>query len=195
MKGEVLILDNYDSFTYNLAQMVGGMGVPVRVVRSDAVSVDELSAHPPAALIISPGPGTPDRAGQSVPAVTALHARIPILGVCLGHQAIGAAFGGRVVRLPSVMHGKTSSIRHTGGPLFDGVTSPFRATRYHSLVVASDSVSDELEVVAQSEDRLVMALRHRRFPVFGVQFHPESVLTAVGPRIMRNFLVLAGVLR
>ncbi|HXM17491.1 MAG TPA: aminodeoxychorismate/anthranilate synthase component II [Candidatus Tumulicola sp.] len=192
MKREVLILDNYDSFTYNLAQMIGAMGVTVRVQRSDAVSIDALATAPPAALIISPGPGTPDRAGHSLAAIAALYERIPILGVCLGHQAIGAAFGGRVVRLPAVMHGKTSSVRHTGGELFAGVSSPFRATRYHSLVVAGDSIPQDLEVIAQSEDHLVMGLRHRRYPVFGVQFHPESVLTAVGPRIVRNFLGMAG---
>ena len=195
MKRDVLILDNYDSFTYNLAQMVGAMGAEVRVVRSDAVSVAELEGEPPRAIIISPGPGTPERAGHSMAVVSALHARVPMLGVCLGHQAVGAAFGGRVVRLPAVMHGKTSSIRHTGDDLFEGVKSPFRATRYHSLVVAGDSVPDELAVIAQSEDRLVMGLRHRRYPVYGVQFHPESVLTAAGPRVVRNFLTMAGVLR
>jgi anthranilate synthase/aminodeoxychorismate synthase-like glutamine amidotransferase len=194
MSARVLIVDNYDSFTYNLSQAFGKMGARVDVVRADAVGVDALAQHPPDALVISPGPGTPERAGRSMHAVRALSGAIPILGVCLGHQAIGAVFGARVRRAPAVVHGKTSNVAHDGSALFDGIPSPFTATRYHSLMVEAASLPAELIAAAQSEDGLLMALRHRAHPTFGVQFHPESVMTKHGPRLLANFLSLAGLM-
>ena len=184
----VTILDNYDSFTCNLAQAFGALGADVRVVRSDAIGVDELQHDLPDALVVSPGPGTPERAGNSMSAIRALSGRIPILGVCLGHQAIGAVFGGRVVRAPAVVHGKTSQVAHDGAGLFTGIPSPFTATRYHSLVVDESSLPDVLAVTARSDDGLLMAFAHRSHPTFGVQFHPESVMTRLGPRLLANFL-------
>jgi anthranilate synthase component II len=188
MSPRVIILDNYDSFTYNLAQAFGALGADVRVIRADAVGADELRANPPDALVVSPGPGTPERAGNSMSAIRALTGTIPILGVCLGHQAIGAVFGGRVVRAPAVVHGKTSDVTHDGSPLFAGIPSPFVATRYHSLVVDESTLPAELTVIARSDDGLLMAFRHRTHPTFGVQFHPESVMTKQGPRLLGNFL-------
>jgi len=188
MSARVVILDNYDSFTYNLAQALGGLGAEVRVIRADAVTADELAASPPDALIVSPGPGTPERAGNSMSAIRALTGRIPILGVCLGHQAIGAVFGGRVVRAPAVVHGKTSNVSHDGSGLFAGIPSPFVATRYHSLVVDESTLPASLFVTARSEDGLLMAFRHSSHPTYGVQFHPESVMTKQGPKLLANFL-------
>jgi anthranilate synthase component 2 len=188
MSTDVLILDNYDSFTYNLAQAFGSLGAAVRVVRSDAIEVGELVARPPDVLVVSPGPGTPERAGNSMQAIRALSGAIPILGVCLGHQAIGAVFGGRVVRAPAVVHGKTSKISHDGTGLFAGVPSPFVATRYHSLVIDETTLPQSLAVTARSGDGLLMAFAHRADPTYGVQFHPESVLTTAGPKILANFL-------
>ena len=188
MSLRVVILDNYDSFTYNLAQALGAFGADVRVVRADAVTADELAASPPDALIVSPGPGTPERAGNSMGAIRALTGTIPILGVCLGHQAIGAVFGGRVIRAPAVVHGKTSNVSHDGSGLFTGIPSPFVATRYHSLVVDETSLPASLVVTARSEDGLLMAFRHSTHPTFGVQFHPESVMTRQGPKLLANFL-------
>ena len=179
MSKAVTIVDNYDSFTYNLAQAFGALGAHVDVVRADAIDADALSARPPHAVVISPGPGTPERAGNSMSIIRRLSGSLPILGVCLGHQAIGAVFGGRVVRAPAVVHGKTSNVSHDGSSLFDGVPSPFVATRYHSLVV------DE---ASRSDDGLLMAFRHRTHATFGVQFHPESVMTKHGPRMLANFL-------
>jgi len=192
----LLVLDNYDSFTYNLVQYAGELGADPVVHRNDALTVDEALALLPAAIVISPGPCTPREAGISVPLVRAAAAAgVPLLGVCLGHQAIGEAFGGRVVRADRLMHGKTTMVAHNGHALFRDLPSPFEAMRYHSLVVAPGGLPDELELTAWSGDRPagseIMALCHRELPVYGVQFHPESVGTAAGKRILANFLGLA----
>jgi len=190
----ILLIDNYDSFTWNLAQAVGAMGVEIRVVRNDEITADEVESLQPEALIISPGPKTPDEAGISVQAVRQLSGSVPILGVCLGHQAIAAAFGGQVVRASRVMHGKVSKVYHSGVGLFEGVPSPFFATRYHSLVVRRETLPEDLEVVAwtdEEEDGVVQGIRHRQHETWGVQFHPESVCTEVGPRILRNMALRA----
>ncbi len=184
----VLLVDNYDSFTYNLFQYLGELGAETRVVRNDELSADEALATGVEAIVISPGPGTPDEAGISLELVRKAAGRVPLLGVCLGHQAIGQAFGGRVVRAPTLMHGKTSEIRHDGRGLFVGLPQPFTATRYHSLIVDRSSVPEALEVSAWTEDGLVMGLRHRECPIEGVQFHPESILTTAGKDLLRNFL-------
>ncbi len=185
MRTKVAVIDNYDSFTYNLVQQLAELGARPAVFRNDEIGVDRLGEFD--ALVISPGPGTPADAGVSVRAVGALSGRLPILGVCLGHQALGEAFGGRVVRHAPV-HGKTSMIHHDGAWPFSGLPDPFQATRYHSLVVERDSIPAELEVSAWTEDGVVMGLRHRTHPTFGVQFHPESVLTHDGKLLLRNFL-------
>jgi anthranilate phosphoribosyltransferase len=182
----ILLVDNYDSFTYNLYQYLGELGAQVRVIRNDALSAEEALALRPEKVVISPGPGTPDQAGMSLELIRRI--RVPLLGVCLGHQALGQAFGGRVVRAPRLMHGKTSEIRHDGRTLFTHLPNPFTATRYHSLVVAPDSVPDCLEVSAWADGGVVMGLRHRQLPLEGVQFHPESILTAAGKDLLRNFL-------
>ena len=191
----LLVLDNYDSFTYNLVQYAGELGADPVVYRNDALSVEAALALEPAAIVISPGPCTPREAGISVPLVRAAAGRVPLLGVCLGHQSIGEAFGGRVVRADRLMHGKTTMVAHTGHPLFRGVPERFEAMRYHSLVVAPDGLPAELEVTAWSSDRApgteIMALCHRLLPVYGVQFHPESVATPEGKRLLENFLALA----
>ena len=184
----VLLVDNYDSFTYNLYQYLGELGADVSVVRNDALTVDEALALCPDRIVISPGPGTPDQAGISLPLIARSAGRVPLLGVCLGHQSLGQAFGGRVVRAPKLMHGKTSSIHHDGRTIFAGLEVPFTATRYHSLVVAPESVPECLEVSAWTEDGVVMGLRHRELPLEGVQFHPESILTSEGKALLRNFL-------
>ena len=184
----ILVIDNYDSFTYNLVQYLGEMVADVTVVRNDAMTVDALAALAPERVVISPGPGTPARAGVSVDLVRRLGPTTPILGVCLGHQAIGHAFGGTVDRARRQMHGKTSEIRHSGAGVFAGLPSPFVATRYHSLVVLPGTVPDDLEVTAWADDDEIMGLRHRRYPVEGVQFHPESILTVEGKRLLQNFL-------
>ncbi len=184
----ILLVDNYDSFTFNLYQYLGELGAEVKVVRNDALSVDEALALKPEKIVISPGPGTPDQAGISLELVH--RATVPLLGVCLGHQALGQAFGGRVVRAPKLMHGKTSEIRHDGRTVFAGLPDPFTATRYHSLVVASESVPDCLEVSAWTDGGVVMGLRHKERPLEGVQFHPESILTPAGKDLLRNFLGL-----
>jgi anthranilate synthase component 2 len=193
----LLVLDNYDSFTYNLVQYAGELGADPVVYRNDTLGVDEALALEPAAIVISPGPCTPREAGISVPLVRAAAAAgVPLLGVCLGHQAIGEAFGGDVVRADRLMHGKTTMVAHTAHPLFATLPSPFAAMRYHSLVVAPGTLPDELELTAWSDDRPagseIMALCHRELPVYGVQFHPESVGTDHGKRILANFLALAG---
>jgi len=193
MRGAVIVVDNYDSFTYNLVQYLSELGASVEVVRNDACAADELRQCSPAAVVISPGPGSPDDAGMSMDVVALLGPTIPVLGVCLGLQAIGQVFGGRVVRAPMVMHGKVSEIHHHGGGVFRGIASPFLATRYHSLVVAAESVPAELEVTAWTGDGLVMGLRHRTHRVEGVQFHPESISTPCGHRLLGNFLESAGV--
>jgi len=185
----VLVIDNYDSFTYNLVQYLGELGADVRVSRNDAVSIDRIVADKPDRILISPGPGRPEQAGVTIGVIRRLGETTPILGVCLGHQAIGAAFGGMVTRASAPLHGKTSTIEHDGRGVFAGVTVPFVATRYHSLVVADEGLPADLEVCARTrEDRTIMGLRHRRWPVHGVQFHPESILTSEGRQILRNFL-------
>jgi anthranilate synthase/aminodeoxychorismate synthase-like glutamine amidotransferase len=184
----VLVIDNYDSFVYNLVQYLGELGAVPIVYRHDDVSVDQIVSSEPDAVLISPGPGRPEDAGVSNAVIERLAGQTPILGVCLGHQCIGQVFGGRVVRAPAVMHGKTSLVRHDGKGVLAGLPQPFEATRYHSLVVAPDSVPDVLEVTATTDDGTVMALRHRELPVEGVQFHPESILTRCGHELMANFL-------
>jgi anthranilate synthase component II len=185
----ILVIDNYDSFTYNLVQYLGELGSEVRVVRNDAASIDSISALQPARIVISPGPGRPEHAGITMDVIRQLGSSIPILGVCLGHQAIGAVFGGAVVRASTPMHGKTSTIEHDGRGVFAGIDGPFVASRYHSLVVSDDGLPDVLEVTARTrEDRTIMGLRHRERPIHGVQFHPESILTGEGMRLLRNFL-------
>ena len=185
----MLVIDNYDSFVYNLVQYLGELDAEPIVHRHDALTLDELEALEPDAVLVSPGPGRPEDAGISNEAIRAFAGLgVPVLGVCLGHQCIGEVFGGRIERAPHVMHGKTSEITHDGQGVFAGVPSPFTATRYHSLVVARDSVPEVLEVTAQSEDGLVMGLRHRELPIEGVQFHPESILTESGHDLLRNFL-------
>jgi anthranilate synthase component II len=185
----ILVIDNYDSFTYNLVQYLGELGSEVRVVRNDAASIESISALQPARIVISPGPGRPEHAGITMDVIRQLGSSIPILGVCLGHQAIGAVFGGAVVRASMPMHGKTSTIEHDGRGVFVGFDGPFVASRYHSLVVSDEGLPDELEVTARTrEDRTIMGLRHRDRPIHGVQFHPESILTGEGMRLLRNFL-------
>ena len=184
----VAVLDNYDSFTFNLVQLLAELGAPPAVYRNDAVTVEELAGH--SALVVSPGPGTPTEAGVSVEAIRELSGRLPVLGVCLGHQALAEAFGGRVVRHQPV-HGMTSWIHHDGRPPFSGLPVPFEATRYHSLVVESSSIPPVLEVAAWTHDGVVMGLRHREHPTFGLQFHPESVLTVEGRHLLANFLRIA----
>jgi anthranilate synthase component 2 len=184
----LLMIDNYDSFTYNLYQYLGELGAEVRVVRNDAINVEALVAEPPAGLIISPGPGNPDEAGVSLAALRVLAGRCPILGVCLGHQCIGQAFGGRIVRAPEIRHGKTSPIHHTNAGVFAGLATPFAATRYHSLVIDRATCPPELEITAWTDDGLIMGVRHRAYPIEGVQFHPESILTEGGHALLANFL-------
>ena len=188
----IFVLDNYDSFTYNLVQYIGELGHEVVVRRNDQVSIGEIEALRPERIVISPGPCTPQEAGISIDLIKHFAGRIPILGVCLGHQALGAAFGGNVVRASSLMHGKTSSVEHDGKTIFRGIPSPMIATRYHSLVVEEKTLPQELEISATCQDRdgsrVIMALRHRKLPVEGVQFHPESVLTSHGKQLVCNFL-------
>jgi anthranilate synthase/aminodeoxychorismate synthase-like glutamine amidotransferase len=186
---KVLLLDNYDSFTYNLAQYLGELGHAPLVRRNDQITIAEVETMQPDRVVISPGPGRPEDAGISVELIRAFGKRVPVFGVCLGHQAIGYAFGGDVVRAPVLMHGKTSTVRHDGRGIFSGVSQPFVAGRYHSLVVA-DPPPAPLEISARTEDGVIMGLRHQDWPVHGVQFHPESVLTGEGRKILRNFLEL-----
>ena len=187
----VLVIDNYDSFVYNLVQYLGELGAEPLVHRHDELTLDEIEALDPDAVLISPGPGRPEDAGLSNDVIRHFAGRRPVLGVCLGHQCIGEVYGADVVRAPEIMHGKTSLIRHTGVGVFAGLPSPLEATRYHSLVVDRDSVSAELEVTAWTDDGTVMGLRHRELAAEGVQFHPESVLTAAGHDLLRNFLARA----
>ncbi len=184
----ILVIDNYDSFTYNLVHLLGRHTRDLRVVRNDAVTLDEVRALQPEAILISPGPGRPAEAGITEAVIAELGPTTPILGVCLGHQAIGEVFGGRVVHAPSLMHGKTSRIFHAGTGIFEGAAQGFTATRYHSLVVDRDTLPDVLEITAWTEDGVIMGLRHRHYPIEGVQFHPESVLTTEGPRLIANWL-------
>ena len=184
----IFVLDNYDSFTYNLVQYLGELGAELQVSRNDKITTDEIASLAPAKIVISPGPCTPDEAGISVELVRRFAGEIPILGVCLGHQSIGQAFGGIVKRAPYIMHGKTSQIRHDGQGVYAGLPNPFTATRYHSLAVERQSLPDCLEVVAETEDGVLMGIRHRQFAVEGVQFHPESILTTEGKSLLSNFL-------
>ena len=187
---KVLLLDNYDSFTYNLAQYLGELGHAPVVKRNDEVSVGDVEAMNPDRIVVSPGPGRPEDAGITIEVIRGFGPRVPVLGVCLGHQGIGYAFGGSVVRAPVLMHGKVSSVQHDGRGVFSGVSQPFTAGRYHSLIV-SDPPPASLEISARTDEGIIMGLRHREFPIHGVQFHPESVLTGEGRKILRNFLELA----
>ena len=187
----ILVIDNYDSFTYNLVQYLGELGAEIRVRRNDEVTVGEIEAMQPGQIVISPGPGRPEDAGVTLDVIRRFGPTTPLLGVCLGHQAIGMAYGGTVCRANRPMHGKTSAVEHDGKGVFSGITVPFQAGRYHSLIIAGDSVPTDLEVAARtSEDGTIMGVRHRKYPVHGVQFHPESVLTDEGRRILKNFLDL-----
>ncbi|HVS74943.1 MAG TPA: aminodeoxychorismate/anthranilate synthase component II [Candidatus Acidoferrales bacterium] len=186
----ILLLDNYDSFTYNLAQYLGELGCEVEVHRNDKISVEEVARRRPERIVISPGPCTPQEAGICVELIQKMAGKCPILGVCLGHQAIGAAFGGKIVRAPKIFHGKTSEIRHDGKSVFRGLANPFTATRYHSLIVERKSLPRGLAISAETKDGVIMGLRHRRYKIEGVQFHPESVLTEVGKQLLKNFLSL-----
>jgi len=185
----VLVIDNYDSFTYNLVQYLGELGTKPYVRRNDEITLDEIATLAPAQIVISPGPGRPEQAGITLDIIKRFGPSIPLLGVCLGHQAIGMAFGGKVVRAAAPMHGKTSSIQHDGRGVFAGIASPFNVARYHSLVVQREGLPGDLEVSAETEDdHTVMALRHKNYPVHGVQFHPESIMTREGAHLLRNFL-------
>jgi anthranilate synthase component 2 len=188
----LLMIDNYDSFTYNLVQYLGELGEEVKVVRNDELSVDEIEKLAPARIVLSPGPCTPNEAGVSLALIDRFRGRVPILGVCLGHQAIGQAFGGHVVHAKELMHGKVSRIHHTGKGVFRGLPTPYDATRYHSLAIERDSCPADLEITAWTEDGEIMGVRHRALPVEGVQFHPESILTQHGHALLRNFLTDKG---
>ncbi len=188
----ILVIDNYDSFTFNLVQYLGQLGQEIKVVRNDAITSEEIERLAPGAIVVSPGPGRPENSGIIVEAMRSYSGRIPILGVCLGLQALGFAFGGRVVPAPTLMHGKTSEIFHDGRTIFAGLPNPFPATRYHSLMVAKEGLPECLEISAQTEDGIIMGMRHRRFTAEGVQFHPESILTPGGMKLLENFLSLAG---
>ena len=186
----ILVIDNYDSFTFNLVQYLGSMGQELKVFRNDAITLDEIERLAPERIVISPGPGRPENSGIIIQVIGEFSGKIPILGVCLGHQAIGAAFGGDVVSAPQIMHGKTSEIFHDGRTIFKDLASPFRATRYHSLVVSPLNLPDCLEISAKTGDGVIMGLRHRKLTVEGVQFHPESILTDVGMKLIENFVNL-----
>ncbi len=187
----VFVLDNYDSFTFNLVQYMGELGADVVVRRNDELTPQEVEALHPDRIVLSPGPCTPQEAGISIDLIRHMAGKVPILGVCLGHQAIGAAFGGNIIRAPKLMHGKTSDVQHDGKTIFDGISTPMTCTRYHSLIVEEKSLPKDLEVSARTADGTIMGLRHRTLPVEGVQFHPESVLTTDGKHLIRNFLNLA----
>ena len=184
----ILIIDNYDSFTYNLVQYLGELGADIQVVRNDQTTIEAIEKQAPERIVISPGPKTPSEAGICLDVITAFAGRIPILGVCLGHQSIGQAFGGHVIRAPQLMHGKTSEIQHDGKTIFEGLPNPFPATRYHSLIVERETLPACLEISATTSDGLIMGLRHREMKVEGVQFHPESILTNAGKQLLGNFL-------
>jgi len=186
----LLMIDNYDSFTYNLVQYFGELGEDIMVFRNDKISINEIEALKPDRIVISPGPCTPKEAGISVEVIKHFAGKLPILGVCLGHQSIGAAFGGEIVRAPRLMHGKTSEIHHDGKTIFQGLPNPFEATRYHSLLIRKESVPDCLEITAWTDSGEIMGARHREFVIEGVQFHPESILTTAGKDLLRNFLKL-----
>lgn len=190
MMQRTLVIDNYDSFTYNLVQYLGELGAELEIFRNDAIDLETIESLSPDRIVISPGPGVPANAGISIGLIKKFAGVIPILGVCLGHQAIGEAFGGEVIRADELMHGKTSLIHHREDSIFKGLENPFEATRYHSLIVKKDSLPDCLLVNAWTENGIIMGLRHRKFPVFGVQFHPESIMTQEGKRLLENFLCL-----
>ena len=187
----IVMIDNYDSFTYNLVQYIEALGAPVRVFRNDVVSLSAIDVIGPAGIVISPGPGRPEAAGKTLSVVKEYSGRIPILGVCLGHQAIAAAFGGEVVSSKKLMHGKTSMITSDGKALFQGISKPFKAMRYHSLAVSKEKLPECFKISAQSEDGEIMGIRHEKHPTEGIQFHPESIMTPVGKRLLRNFLNIA----
>ncbi|EEG78490.1 anthranilate synthase component II [Dethiobacter alkaliphilus] len=184
----IAVIDNYDSFTYNLVQLLGELGEELKVYRNDRFTIEELSELNPQAIVVSPGPGVPENAGLSVEVIKEFCGKVPILGVCLGHQAIGHCFGGKVVRAPEAIHGKPSQVYHFGDPLFAGLGSPFKAGRYHSLIIDRRSFPHCLEITAETEDGIVMALRHREYPVMGLQFHPESIITPEGRTVLKNFV-------
>ena len=186
----LLVIDNYDSFTYNLVQYFGELGAEMEVHRNDQITLDEIREKAPSRICVSPGPCTPTEAGISCDVIREFGKDIPLFGVCLGHQSIGQGFGGDVIRADELMHGKTSLIHHEGKSVFAGLESPFEATRYHSLIVKRDTLPDSLEVTAETEDGIIMGLQHKEFPIHGVQFHPESILTASGKKILKNFLEL-----
>lgn len=190
--GMILLIDNYDSFTFNLVHFLGELGAECAVHRNDAIRPDEVMAMAPEAIVLSPGPCTPNEAGICLDLITAAAGKIPLLGVCLGHQAIGQVYGGKVVRAPAPVHGKTSPIRHDNTDVFEGLPDPFQATRYHSLVVQPEGFPDVLQATAWTEDGIIMGLRHRQWPVFGVQFHPESIASTQGHKLLENFLRIAG---
>jgi anthranilate synthase component II len=187
------LIDNYDSFTYNLVHFLGELGASARVYRNDKISVDEVMAEKPSAIVLSPGPCDPDRAGICLDLIKRAGSQVPILGVCLGHQAIGQVYGGRIVRAPTLMHGKLSKVHHNGQGVFDGVAQDFSATRYHSLIIDRASLPAELEITATTSDGVIMGVRHKRYPVHGVQFHPESIASEHGHQLLGNFLDLARV--
>jgi anthranilate synthase component 2 len=187
------LIDNYDSFTYNLVHFLGELGAPTRVYRNDKISVDEVMAEKPSAIVLSPGPCDPDRAGICLDLIKRAGPEVPILGVCLGHQAIGQVYGGRIVRAPTLMHGKLSKVHHTGQGVFDGIAQDFAATRYHSLIIDRASLPAELEITATTSDGVIMGVRHKSYPVHGVQFHPESIASEHGHQLLANFLDLARV--
>ena len=191
----IVLIDNYDSFTYNLVQYFGEQVDDIRVFRNDAIDVQGVRALNPNHIVVSPGPCTPKEAGISVDLIKTLGAEFPILGVCLGHQSIGAAYGGNVIRADRIMHGKVSLMHHQGDPLFAGIDSPFEATRYHSLIIERESCPDCLKIIAETDAREIMAVAHREHPVWGLQFHPESILTGCGKQIIRNFLALGAARR
>ena len=184
----ILMIDNYDSFTYNLVQYMGELGADIRVERNDRISIDEIESLAPKKIVISPGPCTPAKAGISVEVIKCFSGKVPVLGVCLGHQSVGAAFGGEIIKARKLMHGKTSEVRHDGKTLFKGLPNPFTATRYHSLVVNRKTLPDCFEITAESDDNEIMGIRHKELPVEGVQFHPESILTPDGKDLLKNFI-------
>lgn len=186
----ILMLDNYDSFTYNLVQYFGELGANLEVHRNDTISVEEIAKKKPKKIVISPGPSNPDNAGISLDVIDTFKGKIPIFGVCLGHQCLGQAFGGKIIRAGKLMHGKTSQIQHNGKEIFHGISNPFEATRYHSLVIERKSLPSCFEITAESEDAEIMGIRHSELPLWGVQFHPESILTVEGKRLLDNFLKL-----
>ncbi len=186
----ILMIDNYDSFTYNLVQYFGELGANLEIFRNDKITISEIKKKKPSRIVISPGPGRPENAGISIELIEQFSSKIPILGVCLGHQAIGSAFGGKIIHAKKLMHGKTSLIYHNGEDIFKGLTDPFEATRYHSLVIDPKKLPKCLEVIAQTQDKEIMGIRHKQFPLWGVQFHPESILTKEGKSLLNNFLSL-----